>query len=535
MKLRTVSSLAIVAIIFYFALFSGLGSLGLLGPDEPRYAAVAREMSERGDWVTPYLNGQPWFEKPILYYWMAAAAFKAFGVSEITARLPCAILAALATLAMAFHASRFYGEDSRDAVLLLLPTSVGVIGFARGATTDMPFSALLAISLVFACRILWPNTPGLPEGNAQRTEMRWTVAFGAALGLATLAKGPAAVILAGGSALLWMAATRRWRDGFRLLHPAAIGSFMFVALPWYILCAIRNPDFVNVFLISHNVERFLTPAFQHQQPFWFYVPILMLGLFPWTFLLLGMIRDTTNWWRKSEWKDSPSFFFACWILFPLIFFSISKSKLPGYILPVIPPLGVLLARSYAHAVSERTSLTRLLPIGIGAAFVGLGISARQWLKKLPPDATIVSGNELVLLVILALAAGLVIAGFGLLRQSRIAFLLAAVLMTGLLEWTNRTFVPRLDIHVSSRATSQMLKAEKQHAGEIHVYRLHRAWQYGLNFYMHRELPVWTPQSARPARIVTSPDGAQELLGKPLRARVLAHPARQAIVVLIEKD
>src|SRR5215472_15292487 len=140
---------ALICVTLYVCYFSQLGAIGFVGPDEPRYAWVAREMVESGDWITPRLYGRPWFEKPPLYYWGAATCFKLFGVSEAAARLPSSIAALLATLAMAWLAWRIYGAEAARWVLLLLPTTAGMIGFSRAAATDMPFSGALTVTMVF--------------------------------------------------------------------------------------------------------------------------------------------------------------------------------------------------------------------------------------------------------------------------------------------------------------------------------------------------------------------------------------------------
>src|SRR5262249_34173105 len=158
-------------------------------------------------------------------------------------------------------------------LLLLLPTSLGMIGFSHAAATDMPFAATLTLAMLAAASVLgllpprWfpsrdsPSLPSLASAGAFASFL-----LGIFLGLATLAKGPAALILAGGGVVCWAFFTRRWRDALRLVQPAAILAFCLSALPWYVLCAIRNPDFVHVFIIEHNFKRFLTPEFQHLQP-----------------------------------------------------------------------------------------------------------------------------------------------------------------------------------------------------------------------------------------------------------------------------
>src|SRR6202795_4673309 len=278
----------------YICYFSHLGAIGFVGPDEPRYAWIARDMAETGDWVTPRVYGKPWFEKPPLFFWGAALWFKLFGVSEAAARLPSAISALLATLALAWLALRIYGAETARWLLLLLPTTVGMIGFSHAAATDMPFSAMLTIAMVAAAVIVGLMPERSSRDGAQHTAQLQVeahtaqrrlvalVLFGIFLGLAVLAKGPAAIILCGGAVFVWALFTKRWLDALRLLPPAAFIAFCATALPWYIVCARRTPDFFRIFIIEHNFKRFLTPEFQHIQPFWFYVPVLLLALLPWS-------------------------------------------------------------------------------------------------------------------------------------------------------------------------------------------------------------------------------------------------------------
>ncbi|HVO57266.1 MAG TPA: phospholipid carrier-dependent glycosyltransferase [Dongiaceae bacterium] len=335
---------ALVVVVLAVCYFAQLGIVGFAGPDEPRYAWIARDMAESGDWVTPRLYGQPWFEKPVLLYWGGAIFFRLFpGHPEIAARLPSAISALLATLALAWFARRVYGGDCARWLLLLLPATVGMIAFSHAAATDMPFAGMLTVAMVCAAVAIGlarnHNTPVLP-----RTPWFALLLFGFFLGLAMLAKGPAAIILCGGAVFFWAIFTRRWRDTFRLLHPAAIAAFCATALPWYILCARRNPDFFRVFIIEHNFKRYLTPEFQHIQPFWFYLPILLIAFLPWTLLLPWSAYAALSGGRH-EFRPAPTtVLLLCWSGFCLIFFSISKSKLPGYILPAVPALALLLVR-----------------------------------------------------------------------------------------------------------------------------------------------------------------------------------------------
>jgi 4-amino-4-deoxy-L-arabinose transferase-like glycosyltransferase len=276
------------AAVIGICLFSHLGALGLVGPDEPRYAWIARAMARTGDWVTPRLYGSPWFEKPVLYYWAAAIGFALHLPAEWAARLPSAFAALAAALALGWLGSRHYGSDDANghrfacSPALLAPiifsTSVAAIGFARAATPDMLFSASIALAMACSASCLSQSDALRAATNTAARHEKPPIAtlalFGAFLGLGVLAKGPAAVILAGGAIGIWALATSHFRVALRLLHPIAIAAFCVVALPWYVVCARRNPDFLHVFIFQHNFERYLTPLFQHQQPFWFFGPLL---------------------------------------------------------------------------------------------------------------------------------------------------------------------------------------------------------------------------------------------------------------------
>src|SRR5437879_3261922 len=341
---RRVGWAMLIAATLYVCYFSHLGAIGFVGPDEPRYAWIARDMAETGDWVTPRLYGKPWFEKPPLFYWGAALCFKLFGVSEAAARLPSAISALLATLAMTWLALRLYGAETARWLLLLFPTTVAMIGFSHAAATDMPFSAMLTIAMVCAAVVLGltrnENTPILP-----RAPWLALVLFGFFLGLAVLAKGPVAIILSAGAIFFWVLFTKRWRDAFRLFHPAAIASFCLTSLPWYVLCARRNPDFLRIFIVEHNFKRYLTPEFQHIQPFWFYIPVLLVAFLPWTAAILWTAVEGSARIAKSKKTSPQTLFLLSWSGLVVLFFSLSQSKLPGYVLPSIPAICLIVTRA----------------------------------------------------------------------------------------------------------------------------------------------------------------------------------------------
>jgi len=512
----------IVATLFV-CYFSHLGAVGFVGPDEPRYAWIARDMAETGDWVTPKLYGKPWFEKPPLYYWGAAICFKIFGVSETSARLPSAICALLATLALGWLAWRLYGSETAHWLLLLLPTTVGMIGFSHAAATDMPFSGMLTIAMVFAAVVLrlTPAHAGSAISAPANPSTPWLalVLFGFFLGLAVLAKGPAAIVLSGGAVFSWAVFTKRWRDAFRLLHPAAIAAFCLTALPWYILCARRNTDFFRIFIIEHNFKRFLTPEFQHIQPFWFYGPVLLVAFLPWTVLLLcSAISSAKAHWRSRSITEC-NWFFICWAGFCIAFFTISRSKLPGYVLPAIPVIGVLLARDLSRKLDQSFSTLRWVCFGVGLTFVVMGVVAGLESDKTPFITDIRPAPTVTQFYSAMVVAGLLVGTLTVLRRVRAALALASIALPIFLVLGTGDLW-QLDEGVSARAMAITAMSEfpEELLQKATTYKLRRGLNFALDFYLQRELPEWQPPGGQRAIIFTSPNGSEELTKRGIACR-----------------
>jgi 4-amino-4-deoxy-L-arabinose transferase-like glycosyltransferase len=485
----------LILFLLYVCLFSGLGALGLVGPDEPRYAAIARAMAETHDWITPRLWGTPWFEKPVLYYWTAGIAMRLFGVGEFAARLPSALAALLAVAAIKWTALRSYGVSTAWYSLLMLPTSVAMIGFSRAASPDMLFAGLLTAAMAVACEMLQKPRPG--------PILR--VAFGFFLGAAVLAKGPAAVILAGGATLLWAALSRQWRAPFRFLHPLIIAVFCATALPWYVLCALRNPDFLRVFIWQHNFERYLTPVFQHRQPFWFYVPILAVALNPWAAMVAAPIITKLN---RKEWQSSPSLYILCWAFFPFLFFSFSQSKLPGYILPSVPPLFILMSVAVANLI-ERGSRGARFCIGItGAIFPVLALALGEDFSR-TGQLLNVPHSRVVAFLVLAGVGGLFAFGLSLVKKPISAFATVAVLMAILLAFMNVGILPSAESRISARKAARDALRLNPSGQNLMVFGLTRDWNYGMDYYFRRDLPEWTPGIPAPEWLLTTGRNADE--------------------------
>jgi len=338
---------ATVAALSLLLFFYGLGNFGLVGADEPRYAQIAREMLRNNDFVTPTLHGVAWLEKPALYYWRAAASFRTFGVHDWAARLPSATFALALVVIVYFHMRRFR-PGAHFGAALITASNAAIIGFARGASTDMQLAAPFAFAMLgwYA----WFETG----------KKFWLFDLYFFLAVGTLAKGPVAPGLACFIVLIFAAARRDWKLVWRTVWWPGVLIYSAIVLPWYVAVQLANKDFFKIFFLRHNLERFTTDLFQHRQPFWYYLPVLILSLLPWTVYaisaLISAARQTWRDWRSSapdqvraseQVGDSFPEFLVIWALFPIVFFSLSQSKLPGYILPAIPPCTILTA-DYLH-------------------------------------------------------------------------------------------------------------------------------------------------------------------------------------------
>jgi 4-amino-4-deoxy-L-arabinose transferase-like glycosyltransferase len=507
---------ALVCVALYVCYFSHLGVLGFIGPDEPRYAWIARAMVETHDWVTPRLYGKAWFEKPPLYYWGAGLCFKWFGVSEAAARLPSAISALLATLALAWLALRLYGTEATQWVFLLLPTTVGMVGFSHAAATDMPFSAMITMAMVSAAVVLGltrdENTPILP-----RTPWLALTLFGFFLGLAVLAKGPAAIVLCGGAALFWAWITKQNHDLVRLLHPAAIASFCVTALPWYVLCARRNPDFPRVFLVEHNFKRYLTPEFQHLQPFWFYLPVVLVALLPWSVVFLwSSVHGAIRLFRTRMAKES-TWYLSGWAGFCLLFFSISRSKLPGYILPALPALVLILA----HSLTAVPKIPRwLLRVALWLFSLLLFVPL-AFIEFLAPHFS--GGNPrfvtgVCVIVALIGAANLLLAfsarparkkDFLPLRAAACAL---PMLVAAMLAYSIAPSFFKFD--PSGRTIARQLLLQNIPLNRVAVGWMSRGQHYGLNFYLHEEIKDWNEENLGKEYVLTDVPRCRNLIPVP---------------------
>jgi 4-amino-4-deoxy-L-arabinose transferase-like glycosyltransferase len=351
-----------------------LGAVPLLGPDEPRYARVAVEMHRAGEWVTPTLQGAPWLEKPALYYWLAGAAFALLGETEAAARLP-SVLAAVAFVGVtALVGARLFGSASGLHAGFVLGTSLLTFAYGRAAAMDMLLAAMVTTAIgLLALRILGVSGPMAVVGAS------------ACMGLAVLAKGPLGLLLPGLVMAGYLAVTREWKWLRELASPVAGLGFLLVAAPWYLLILHdQGRAFVDVFLLGHNVARFTSTVHNHPGPIFYYVPVILAGFFPWSGLLVPALAGLRP---KSS---RTHLLLLLWLALPLAFFSLAGSKLPGYVLPVLPPLAILMGRAATrlleHGAGGRAAAITTLVLGSLVATAPAYLRARgeaDWTLALP--------------------------------------------------------------------------------------------------------------------------------------------------------
>jgi len=460
---RTLLLLALVALIAVSLSF--LGSAGLVGPDEPRYASIGRAMALSGDWITPRLWGAPWFEKPPLLYWLIASAWHLGFRDELAARLPSALCAASFLVFFWWALRRLRRSAEASVAAVLLAATAGWMALDDVAATDMPLAASFNACLLAA--LLWLDT--------QRA--RWALIAGAFLGLAILAKGLVGAVLF--LPFLWFA--RHKIRGLLLLFASAA----VVAVPWYAAVTCRHGmEFIRVFFLEHHFGRFTQPGLQHVQPFWFYGPVLLGLVFPWTPLFVLLRRSTS--------RDYPERLFAAVAAFGLVFFSLSTNKLPGYLLPLLPALCLLLARALAQTAAPRLAL----------AACGLLLSLMPLASAALPQILLLGLRHASLGPIpwcyLALAAAAAVGAWWLANNRRSAAALALLAMLTAAAWLQIKLValPAVDQTASARP---LWRQVEPHRDQACVESLNRALRYGLNYYSVTPLPDCTA-TPRPYRI-----------------------------------
>ena len=332
--------------------FLGLGRGAIGDSDEAFYAEAAREMVESGDWLTPHYNYELRFQKPVLYYWLAASASLAGGPTEAAARLPSALAGLGLVVVTFFTARRWFGADVAWVAGLIVATNFGYYSMARMALPDLPLALLIAVAT-------WAALESVIAGRgADRASARgWLLLTAAAAALAVLMKGPVGLALPGLVAATALLVPRssgtRWWPWRTVDLALAAGLLLAIASPWYFAMAREHGlGYLHHFFVGENLDRFATDRYNEPRALWFYLPIVAGGLLPWSPFMAPWVRTA---WRvvtggrrvvRQEW------WLLIWAVVPLVFYSVSIGKQPRYVLPILPPLAILLARTIQSRIAS---------------------------------------------------------------------------------------------------------------------------------------------------------------------------------------
>lgn len=384
----------LLAVVASIILFNNLGDIPLLDPDEPVYAETPKEMFAFSEFVSPRIFGEYWYDKPPMYYWLVAASYKLFGVGEFAARFPSALLGLVCILAVYSFSLRLFNQGTALASGLVLVTSIEYFYLGKAAVTDITLNLFLTLSLLsfITKRYYW---------------------FYFWAGLATLTKGPIGLVFPGTIVFLYLIATRQLTELKNMKIPAGVIIYFLVGIPWYlIMYKIHGNVFIDTFLGFHNITRFTSPEHPELVSWYYYIPVLILGLFPWTPIAAQAVWSSL---RKSGPENKTLLFLNIWAFFIFIFFTVSQTKLVSYILPMYPPLAMIigwyinyLCQNRKRCLSWPFILIILVALLVAAMILGI---------KSIPDLKFGVSMISIILIIMAFA----VAYFSSRKQFRSAF------------------------------------------------------------------------------------------------------------------
>lgn len=381
----------LVLLVLWFALFFGLGELPLIQPDEGRNAEVAREMNGSGAWLSPSYNGIVYLDKPAFYFKAVAVSLAAFGDNETAARLPSALFA-LALLAIIFAFCRHaYGTRCAMMAVIVVATMPLFVMNARTVIFDIAL-AFFVSAAIFA--------GFLAEEREGKSRRNWYLLGALSAGLATLVKGPVGFLVPGLVLFVFNRVEGRQGVWKRFFAPLNLLVFFGVTLPWFIGLSVQHPDFPYYGLVEESVHRFTTKSFHRTQPIYFFV-LIVAGMFlPWSLILP---EATVAAWKNKKAMSSADRLCLVWAIAVVMFFSLSKSKLPGYILTATVACGILTARFFERAMENpRNKAARIIfraavilsVLSFLAAIVGIFLAANMSLLASPFGMSVADANEL---------------------------------------------------------------------------------------------------------------------------------------------
>lgn len=445
--IQDVAALCLFCSVVFFVL---LGYRELSNPDEGRYAEIPREMVASGDWVLPRLNGVVYFEKPPLVYWMVAASQSLPGDQEWVSRLTPALFASLGVILVYLTGRRLFGRREGMLAALMLGSSALYAALGRMLLLDMVLSVLISAVL---CFFLF----GIREPPGRRRRgFFWGLYVCAAL--ATLAKGLIGFLVPGAIIFLWLLMGNHWRR-LRPFHlPTGAAIFLAIAAPWHVLAALRNPDWAYFYFVHEQWLRYTSEIHDRAQPWWFFLPIIAVGFFPWVGLLGSALRSLWLGRARIDEEGSMVSFLLIWAGFIVVFFSISNSKLVPYILPVFPPLALLTGRWCTRAFERPRVAVGLIVYSVIGLTLAVGVLVVLWKGEgLVSPERLARARPFIFAVAASLGCGVVVTAFGKWRLS--PSVIGVVLATMVIA--NLSLDP-LAAHVTTPATKSLARYVRDH-------------------------------------------------------------------------
>jgi 4-amino-4-deoxy-L-arabinose transferase-like glycosyltransferase len=333
--------------------FSNLEYRTLVKPDEGRYAEIPREMVKSGDWTTPRLNELKYFEKPPLQYWATAVAYTVFGEHQWTSRLWAGLTGFAGILLVWFAGLRLFGREAANYAAMLLGSSLLYVLIGHINTLDMGVTFFVTLG-IFALLL------GQSETD-EKKRRNWMLLAWAGMALAVLSKGLMGLILPGTAVLIYCALQRDLTVLKRMHWLPGLAVFFLIVTPWFYLVMKANPEFFEKFFIYEHYTRFITKDLGRYQPWYYFVPILLSGALPWTVLMFDSVLRAWRGGARAAQAFSPERFLMIWAVFIYLFFSVSGSKLPSYLLPMFPALALLMGQRMVQ-ICGRVLMWQLLPV-----------------------------------------------------------------------------------------------------------------------------------------------------------------------------
>lgn len=404
--------------------FGSLDYRHLVKPDEGRYAEIPREMAASGDWLTPRLNDIKYFEKPALQYWATAGAYKLFGEHHWTARLWSALTGFLGIALIYFTGRRLWGAEAGLYAAAVLASSLLYVLIGHINTLDMGVTFFMGLSL--ASFLLAQRPAASADENWFWMWITW-----AGLAFSVLSKGLIGLVLPGAVLVLYTLIQRDWALWKRLHLVSGLALFLLISAPWFVAVSIANPEFFHFFFIHEHFERFLTKVHHRYQPWWDFIPILLLGILPWITVMFDALARAWNGDLSEPKAFKPQRFLLIWSVFIFLFFSASSSKLPSYILPIFPALALLIGVRLTQTPA-RTLFWMMVPIAVlaVAAFLLSPFAVTRSSDEVPLELYREYAVWLAVAAFIWLAGSL--AGLYLLRRERMTAGILAFSLSGMI-------------------------------------------------------------------------------------------------------